>query len=55
MHVTKYTLKSTEMSTVVESGGYCGKEYEISGGGEAYSDEQVQEGLQLPDTPQQDG
>lgn len=35
-------------------GGYCGKEYEISGGGEAYSDEQVQEGLQLPDTPQQE-
>ena len=36
-------------------GGYCGKEYEISGGGESpYSDEQVQEGLQLPDTPQQE-
>ena len=46
----------TEMSTCgTESGGYCGKEYEISGGGESpYSDEQVSEGLQLPDTPQQD-
>ena len=37
-------------------GGYCGKEWEMTHpeGKEPYSDEKVQEALQLPDTPQQD-